>query len=219
MIEKGLQILSSAGFVGLVKAVLAYARYNLKEKWRFVYLERCLSDPAFSLPEMDKSLIIRVTNREDIPKIEKDIYPLLSPNEQNDKKSFSEIGKNGLICFIAERDNKIVHYFLVHERARESGLMKTPFDKTKILDKDAYLVSTFTSPDSRGLWIVPHTLLKIFDHLKNNTAVSRVLVLVHKDTLGAEAFYRRLGFSVINYACPSGTIASMSRILSVIWKK
>ncbi len=203
----------------MIKDVISYLQYNLKEKWEFVYLERRLDDPAFSLPEIDKSLNIRIATQEDLPKIESDIYPLLTSAEQNDKKSFAEIGKNGLNCFIAEKDNKVVHYFLVHEKARESGLMKTPIDKAKVLDQDAYLVSTFTSPDSRGLWIVPHTLLRIFEYLKSHTAASRVLVLVHKDTLGAEAFYRRLGFSVVDGAYTNKPMVSIAKALGLLWKK
>lgn len=219
MIERGLQILSSDGFGDLLKHIISYVRYNVKEKWEFVYLEWCLDGPEFSLPEIDKSLVVRIATRDDIPRIKRDIFPLLTSKEQNDKNSFHEIEKNGLKCFIAERDNKIVHYFLVHENARESGLMKTPFDKAKVLDRDAYLVSTFTSPNSRGLWIVPHTLLRIFEYLKNNTAVSRVLVLVHKDTLGAEAFYRRLGFSVIKEPYSIWRIASITKKLGKVCAK
>ena len=201
----------------MLKTLCAYLRYHLIDKWEFVYLEWCLENSPFSLPDRDPSLVIRVASREDIPRIELDIYPILTSKERNDKRLLSRIGEEGFKCFIAERDGKIVHYFLVQEKARESLLMDTPLDKLKILAQDAYLGSAFTSPDSRGLWIVPHTLLKIFEYLKEHSDVSRVLVLVHKDTPGAESFYRRLGFSVIGDACPGGamtiTLREIGRLL------
>ncbi len=202
----------------IVKKVIAYVRYNLKEKWDFVYFGWRLDSPAFSLPEIDESLVVRIASREDMPKIESDIYPFLTVKEGNDKRSFSRIGETGFKCFIVERDNKIVHYLFVYENARDSLLMKTPFYKDKVLENDAYLGSAFTSPDSRGLWILPHTLLKIFEYLKSYTNVSRVLFLVHKGTPGSVAFYRRLGFSVVDDACPSGPVKSLVENMVSLWK-
>jgi ribosomal protein S18 acetylase RimI-like enzyme len=217
-LQRVFELFVANGFKGFCGKVGAYLRYQFVEKWRFVYLEWSLDDPAFSLPEIDGSLVIRVASREDIPKIEQNICPFLTVTEENDKRYFSRIGEDGFKCFIAERDNRVVHYFLVDERAKESVLMKTPFDKAKVRDQDAYLVSTFTNPDSRGLWIVPHTLLKIFEYLKKRTDVSRVLVLVHQDTPGAEGFYRRLGFSKIDDACSSGPITSLVKNVVSLWK-
>ena len=45
---------------------------------------------------------------------------------------------------------------------------------------------------------MPHTVLSIFSYLYKNTNVQRILVIVHKSTLGAEGFYRRNGFNVMN---------------------
>lgn len=211
--------LQADNFKRICEKLRAYLRYHFIEKWEFVYLEWNLECPAYSLPEMNRSLSIRVASKEDVPKIELDIYPILTPEVENDKRLLARIGEDGFKCFIAERGGRVVHYFLVCEKARESLLMRTPIDKTKILDQDAYLTSTFTSPDSRGLWIVPHTLLRIFEYLKKHSDASRVLVLVHKDTVGAEGFYRRLGFSVIDDACHGGPMITIMKELGKLWKK
>ena len=60
--------------------------------------------------------------------------------------------------------------------------------------------------------------MKIFEYLKKRADVSRVLVLVHKGTPGAEGFYRRLGFSKIDDACSSGPIASLVKNVVSLWK-
>lgn len=208
------EILLSRGLVGLKNHLLAYLRSNFKEKWEFTYFDISLEKDPYTLPPLNNSLNIRVAKPVDIPKIESDIYPLLTPNQENDKRDISRIGEKGMTCFIAERNHKIVHYFLVFDSALESPLMKTPFDKVKILENDAYLGSTFTVPDARGLWIVPHTLLYILSFLRNTTNASRALLLVHKDTPGAVGFFRRLGFKIIEDASPTGPIHAIFNKLS-----
>ena len=101
-------------------------------------------------------------------------------------------------CFLAERRNKIVHYSLLFENARNSPIIQTPIIKSKINSSDAYLGTVFTIPEARGSMIMPHTVLSIFSYLYKNTNVQRILVIVHKSTLGAEGFYRRNGFDVMN---------------------
>jgi len=188
----------TSGLQGIKKHLLVYFKSNLKDKWDYIYFEISLEKNPYTLPPLSNSLNIRVAKPVDIPKIESDIYPLLTSSQENDKRYISYIGEKGITCFITEHNFKIVHYFLVFERASESPLIKTPFSKLKILENDAYLGSTFTAPEARGLWIVPHALLYILTFLRNTTNNKRALLLVHKDTPGAVAFFCRLGFKSIS---------------------
>ncbi len=187
------------GIVGLLALIKSYLIYNFKEKWRFIYFELDMKKvPPYELPKIDDSIVIRIAKKEDIAKIKSDIYPVLTPKEENDKRYIERIGIELFKCFIAERNGKILHYFLVFESAQKSPLIQTPIKSTKIHSGDAYLGTAFTAPEARGLWIVPHTLLSIFSYLEHNTDVRRILAIVHKDTPGAEGFYKRLGFNTMN---------------------
>lgn len=203
-LDRATEIFLSMGFSGLKNHLFAYFRNNFKEKWKYTYFSISLKNETYTLPQLNNSFDIRIATPLDISKIESEIYPFLTPNQENDKRDILRIGQKGMICFIAEREKKIVHYFLVFDCALESPLMKTPFDKGKILENDAYLGSTFTVPDARGLWILPHSLLFILSFLRNNTNASRALLLVHEDTPGAVGFFRRLGFKIIEDASPTG---------------
>lgn len=213
-LNRVIETLSSKGISGLRNLIATYVRYNLKDKWKFTYFGISLHETPYSLPPINDLFVIRIAKPEDISKIKSDIYPSLTSKQENDKRDISRIGEKGMTCFIAERNHKIVHYFLVFDNALESPLMKTPFDKEKILENDAYLGSTFTVPDARGLWIVPHTLLYILSFLRNTTNASRALLLVHKDTPGAVGFFRRLGFKIIGDASATGPIHAIFNKLS-----
>jgi len=207
------------GGLVLMGRLLSYARYNLKQKWRFIYFELDLEAGSLSALKVNESIVIRIAEKKDISGIEADIYPFMRPENENDKRYISRIGENSFKCFIAEKEGKIIHYFLVFEKALESPLMQTPFYKEKTCDSDAYLGSAFTLPSARGLWVMPCVLKEIIIFLKNNTNATRVLVLVHEDTVGAVAFFSRLGFSVMNDACPSNPIASLAYKLGILGKK
>lgn len=174
--------------------ILTACKYHLKDKWEFIYLGIDLTAPTFSIPGMDESLSVRIAGRNDIPKIESDIGIHLA---EDDRRQIQRIGEDDFFCFIATRNEKIIHFFLVYENAINSLLAKTPFDKKKMHKTDAYLGSAFTVPDARGLWVVPVVLMKILEHFKDRKNINRALVLVHKETPGAAGFYQRLGFSII----------------------
>lgn len=199
-IKKVKKIFLASGLQGIKNYLFVYFKSNLKDKWDYIYFEISIEKDPYTLPPLNNSLNIRLAKPADILKIESDIYPLLTSSQENDKRYISHIGEKGIACFIAEHNFKIVHYFLVFERAFESPLIKTPFSKLKILENDAYLGSTFTAPEARGLWIVPHALLYILTFLRNTTSNKRALLLVHKDTPGAVAFFCRLGFKSISDA-------------------
>jgi len=212
------RVLFSEGFKELLTQLSRYTRYKLKDQWEFVYFELLLDKAALSFP-MKEPLIVRPAVPDDIPRIESDIFPFLSNNEEEDKRYISLIGKEGFKCFIAEKEGKLVHYFLVFDTALESPLIKTPFDKGKVRGGDAYLGSAFTSPHARGLWIVPFSLSKICEYLINETDANRALVLVHRDTPGAISFFKRLGFREIANASPSGPVAAMHKKIKGLWKR
>jgi len=177
--------------------IIPFLRTKLIEQWKFVYFEYAIDNDFTSLPLLDSAIHLRIAKQEDIKKIEEDIFPHIS-NIENDKRYFYNIGKPGFKCFLAEKDNKIVQYFHVYKNASNSPLTKTPYGPKIIKDGDAYLGSTFTVPDYRSLWIVPHSIKLILESLKKDTDVKRCLVIVHSDTVGAINFYKRLGFKEID---------------------
>ena len=190
------------GITGIISKLSEYVRYNLTEKWRFIFFEINLMLPPFSLPKKDESLLIRRAETKDYTKIKNDLYPYMGYKQEFDKQYFEQISKSGFNCFIAEVDNKIIHYFMVFDSAIESPLFQTPFDKQMINQDDAYLGNAFTIPTARGKWITPHVVLTIIKYLKNETNATRALLLVHKDTPGAVGFFSHLGFKVIENAYP-----------------
>ena len=204
------RVLASQRITGFLNSLANYTSYTLREKWRFIYFELALDKLPYSLPEIDPSYTIRIAEWADISKIQSDIFPFLTAKEENDKLAISRIGEVGFRCFIVEKDNKIVHYFLVYENALNSPLAKTPLYKKFILETDAYLGSAFTVPGARGAWIMPQIILKILALLEKETDATRVLLVVHESTVGARAFFCRLGFKEIEDAVPLSFISSLA---------
>jgi ribosomal protein S18 acetylase RimI-like enzyme len=201
------ELLESDGFFALIKRIKDYIKYHIKEKWHFTYFKLEVDELPYSLPK-DISLTIKIAEKSDIQRIISDVYPYMTSKEENDKRYIEKIGLEHFQVFISEREGRIVNYSLLFEHAQDSPLIQTPIKNSKVKVNDAYLGTIFTVPDSRGLWIVPQTLLKIISYLKDATNVERVLLIVHKDTPGAEVFYKRLGFSVINNASPKNLFDS-----------
>ena len=199
-LSRALGIFTNEGVSGLFKHLQNYIRYHVKDKWRFIYFELNLTEVYYSLPEMDASLVVRRAMFGDIKKIQDDIYPFMTSKQEFDKRYIERIGDDDFECFFAEKNGKVVHYFIVFNSALNSPLLQTPFDKKKILPNDAYLGNAFTVPEARGIWIVPHVLLSIISYFHNKKNMRRALLLVHEDTPGAVGFFKRLGFNVINNA-------------------
>jgi len=170
---------------------------KLIDQWQYIYLVYDLDSNFSSLPKLDDSITIRLADRGDLKKIKEDIFPEIEEIE-NDKTLFEQIGQEHFDCFIALRGQRIIHYFQFYYSAKLSPLTKTPYGKKIMENSDAYLGSTYTSKDYRSMWIVPHTITKILDLLKERQDIKRALVLVHSETVGAENFYKRLGFEVVN---------------------
>ena len=138
------------GISGTVSTLSKYIRYNLIEKWRFIFFEIDLTISPFSLPKKDDSILIRRAETKDYIKIKNDLYPHMGHKQEFDKRYLEQISKTGINCFIAEVDNKVIHYFMVFDSAIESPLVQTPFDKQMITQNDAYLGNAFTIPSARG---------------------------------------------------------------------
>lgn len=179
-----------ASFINKVKRFIKYWLFDRKG---FVYLVIEVNAPFTKLPPLDDSILIRMAFEEDKPKIHNDLFPHILDSFENDKRYFDLIGEKNFKCFLAEREDTLIHYFHVYHSASSSPLIKTPKGKKIIRDNDAYMGSTFTVEDFRSLWIAPHSVSIIIDHLRS-IGRERALVLVHKDTPGAESFYKRLGF-------------------------
>ena len=201
-LSKILGILINRGIFELLKRFQDYIHHHLRDKWRFIYFELNLTEVNYSLPEMDESLVVKRAKHGDIKKIQDDMYPFMTTKQEFDKRYIEQIGDDGFECFVAEKNGKVVHYFMVFNNALNSPLIQTPFDEKKILPNDAYLGSAFTVPEARGIWIVPHVLLSIISYFHDKENMQRALLLVHEDTPGAVGFFKRLGFSVINNASP-----------------
>jgi ribosomal protein S18 acetylase RimI-like enzyme len=168
-----------------------------------VYFELNINEYHMSLTP-DDSLLFRKASDADYKKIVRDIYPLLDGYGENDKKYLKH--PNKYTVFIAEKENRIIHYFLVFENPINSPLTQTPIFKDIIGKDSAYLGSAFTSPHARGSWIMTFSVSHIINYLKEETNAKKALLLVHKDTLGASEFYKRLGFKIIKYAAPKGSL-------------
>jgi len=202
--ERVYELFKKDGFFGVQKQTFAYVLHHTKEKWRFIYFELDLTKNPYSLPDIDKSIVIRRGKPEDIEQIKIDLYPYMEENQEYDKQYIECIGEGNIECFLTEKEGELVSYFVVFKEANRSPLMKTPFQKGLLKKSDAYLSSTFTVPSARGMWIVPHVLLSIIDYLQQESQTTRVILLVHEDTPGALDFYKRLGFKVIENAAPMG---------------
>ena len=68
--------------MNLIKKILNFIKYNLKDKWGFIYLEKSLDDSIFNIPNTDESLIFRLAETKDILKITADIFPYLTEEER-----------------------------------------------------------------------------------------------------------------------------------------
>jgi len=182
----------------ILNKIASKIRFKLIGQWKYSYLEYNLDSFFTTLPKLDKTIEIRLAKISDIDAIKKSLFPEMSDDVENDKKYFSQLDDDNFNCYIAIKDHKIIHYFQFYYSAIHSPLIKTPYGKKIIKKNDAYLGSTFTTKEFRSLWIVPHSINLILENLRTKGSIKRALVVVHRDTAGAENFYKRLGFVLIN---------------------
>ena len=205
--------LRDGGFDSLLSEIREYISYHLNEKWEFVYFESTVENFSFRRPNIDSNIDIRRATQADIKQIEKELYPHFTHKQDFDKKYISQIGEQGIDCFLATVDNQIVHYFMLFENALESPLMITPFKKGLAKEGDAYLGNAFTIPKTRGYWILPIVLSEIFTYLKSKKEVKRAILLVHTDTPSATDFFQRIGFKIMENAAMQPLIIRIIRVI------
>ena len=128
---------------------------------------------------------------EEVEKIQHDIFPYMSELAISDKREILEIGKKDMLCFLAERDNKFVHYTLIYTNIFNSPLMQTPFDKSSLSSQHVYLSSAYTVDSERGSWIHLQALSYIIEYLKTPLTQKEILSLSKKLGLSPSEFVRK----------------------------
>jgi len=190
------KLIREKGIKGFLPALGDFLHYHLKNKWHFVYLEWKLENPVICFPKQD-ALVVRQATTDDLNKIKRDLFPYLLGALEYEKRYFQYLGHQKVKCFVAEKDNKLVHYSWVFISAMQSPLAKTPFDSKNFKPTDVYVGPIFTSPSFCG-FIYPYVLGAIQQFLIENTSASRVIVLVQGLNPAAVSFYKRLGFREIS---------------------
>lgn len=204
------RIISEEGPVSFLRRFYGYLIYHLSGKWRFVYFEWPLEQEISSF-QLKDPITVTIATLEDLDRIKAEIFPLLVGDLSYDRRYFELISHPNIRCFLAERDNKLVHYSWVFLEAFNSPIMDVPFNKSKLKYGDAYIGPIFTSPAARG-FIYLQVLSTILHYLKNNAGAQRVLILMDGRRRSAVSFYKRLGFTEIINAQPAG-------ILSFLWQR
>lgn len=211
--EKLITIFKSGGITLLLKKLKEYTIYNFVDKWQFVYFEADLNT-AYKFPKnFDPEVKIIIANEMDIQKIEEDIFPYMPDIATSDKREILEIGKDGMICFLAKKNSKYIHYTLIYPNAFNSPLMDTPFDQLLLTSDHAYLSSAFTIDSERGSWVHLHALSYILGYLRRETSLKKTINLVHPNVLGSINYFNRLGFRQIKGPISPVYLKYLSRII------
>jgi GNAT superfamily N-acetyltransferase len=133
----------------------------------------------------------------DAERIVREIFPLIGEQEANDKRYVALLGNPGIQCFLGEDGGMLAHYCWVFERALASPLVRTPFNREILTEHDAYIGPAFTTPSARGKWLFPCAIAAALTYLRLETEATRAILCVHRDNPGGVAFFRRLGFQII----------------------
>ena len=179
--------------------IFNYLISKVFEEPKFIYLSLDAENFKHSFNKTDRNSKVFIANIDHKESIEKELFPHFD-NQQEYFKQFLNFDREDILCYLCEKNNKLVHYFLVFKNVKTSPLLKTRFKKK--LDschQTAYLGNAFTISSERGGWIVLQVLSKIIQDLRELHGISKFIVLVHPDTPGALKFYKRLGFQIINY--------------------
>jgi ribosomal protein S18 acetylase RimI-like enzyme len=209
-IRQAHRIISEEGPVWFLRRLYGYLIYHLSGKWHFVYFELPLEQEISSF-QLKEPITVRIATPEDLASIKSELFPLLEGDLSNDKRYFDLMDQPATKCFLAERDGKLIHYSWVFLEALNSPLMNVPFNKSKLRSGDAYIGPIFTSPAVRG-FIYLQVLSTILHYLKDNSGGERALLLVDGRRRSAVSFYKRLGFTEIVGAQPTG-------ILPYLWQR
>jgi len=181
----------------ILRSIYSYLYNHFFDKWKLIYLSISTKEFISKNIKIDKGLKIFLAKKEHYKRINNELYPFFD-SEQNYFKKFIESEDEGILCYLCEKDNELIHYFLVFLDASSSPLMKTPFNRMNYpIENSAYLGNAFTSPRHRGGWVVMNVIEKIMNDMSLIYKKEKVIVLVHPGTRGAKKFYETLGFQII----------------------
>lgn len=204
--------LADEGVSGTVALFTRFASTHLIDKWRFAYFEFALAGtpPVFA---SQPGVAVHVAAPADRPRIEAELFPTLVGDLAYDRRYFEAIGEDADVkCFLAESGGKIIHYSWVFLDARNSPLVRVPFNRAALRAGDAYIGPVFTSPSARGL-VYLHVLSEVLRFMHEGGRVRRLLLMVDGRRPAAVAFYRRLGFrQITRHGEPVTVVASRSRV-------
>ena len=191
--REAVYLLKSGGLTVFLKKCVRYIKHLFGAQSRFAYFVFSLDQPFpnFYLKDIGS---VRIAEPEDSGRIQAELFPFITEEEENDKRYFKLLGRPGVSCFIAEKEGILVHYTWLFWDARRSPLIDTPFSKALIREGDAYVGPAFTSSIARGTWIYPHVLVKVLSFAKETANRKRIILFVNGKNLSAINFFVRLGF-------------------------
>lgn len=185
------------GNIGLLlKKIYRYIKNIVYDQWKFIYFEFPLDQPFPIFPNRE-SVKFRVATIEDIERVKTELFPVIDNSIENDKRYFQLIGKKDIQCFLAEKDNKLIHYSWAFTNLSYAPIMGTPFRKSKLKERDVFVGPVFTSPKIRGAWVFPYVLMNIIHYIKKYTIANRIILFVDGRNPAAVCFFERLGFKKI----------------------
>ena len=192
------RMLSDAGPAGALRKIARHLRYHLDDKWRFVYLQFPLAASVSAMPP-NPALDVRVATRADLSRIHDELVPEMQGEQIYDKRYFDRLGDDEVVCFIAERDGRLIHYSWVFLDLFASPLAGAPVDRRSICEGDVFVGPVFTIPAARG-FVYPHVLTAITRYLQVRPKARRIVLFVYEKNPGAVAFHKRMGFTEIENA-------------------
>lgn len=187
------QLLRTGGFKTFFKKTVRYLKYLFGEQKHFVYFVFSLDQPLPNFHLEDVGGVF-LAERKDFERIQAELFPFITEEEENDKRYFKLLGQPGKSCFLAEKEGILVHYTWFFWDAMHSPLLDTPFSKTLIQKGDGYVGPAFTSPVARGTWIYPHVLMSLLSFAKKTAQKRRIILFVNGKNKSAVNFFVRLGF-------------------------
>lgn len=174
--------------------IFNYLKNHLYTKWQYKYFFIDTDSFKNNYSDKENKFIFKFAQKEDYNNLKLNIFPILTDSQSNDYKEFNRIGETDFLCLLCFYKEKIIHYTLVYKNIYKSPLINTPLLKHLYNINDIYIGSAFTSPEYRGLMIMPNSILFLISYFKFSN-YKRIILLIHSNTPGAIAFYNRLGFS------------------------